>query len=300
MKSFLFITLQYLVPHHLLSRFVGWFAQTKIQWIKSLFIQQFIKHFNVNMNEAEREDPDSYINFNDFFCRALKSDARPIDSSDSSFVCPADGTISQLGKIENGRIFQAKGHDFTCEELLGGDSKNAELFKNGEFATIYLSPKDYHRLHMPIDGKLLKMTYVPGDLFSVNPTTVEHVPNLFARNERLVCVFETSVGPIALVLVGAMIVASIETVWSGQVAPFNKSIQQFFYTAQDISLSKGEEMGRFKLGSTIVVLTPENSIQWLDSLAAQSAVKMGESIAHLKPAADKASPIISTPSEQEL
>ncbi|VUD40676.1 Phosphatidylserine decarboxylase proenzyme [Thalassocella blandensis] len=282
MKSFLFITLQYLVPHHLLSRFVGWFAHTKIQWIKSLFIHKFIGHFHVDMSEAEREDPDSYENFNDFFCRALKPSARKIDHASLAFVSPADGTISQLGAINEQRIFQAKGHEFTCEELLGGDTENAQLFHNGQFATIYLSPKDYHRLHMPIDGKLLKMTYIPGELFSVNPTTVDHVPNLFARNERVACIFETSIGPVALVLVGAMIVASIETVWSGQVAPFNHDVQQFFYTNRDIFLKKGEEMGRFKLGSTIVVLTPSDTIEWQNSLTAESPVRMGEAIAQIK------------------
>lgn len=281
MKAFLFITLQYLVPHHTLSRIVGWFAQTKIVWIKSLFIQKFIAHFNVNMSEAEREDPESYENFNDFFTRALKPEARPICQESLSFVSPADGAISQMGTIQSNQIFQAKGHQYSTEALLGGDTENAAKFVDGSFATIYLSPKDYHRLHMPIDGKLIKMTYIPGKLFSVNPCTVENVDGLFARNERVVCIFETSFGPMALVLVGAMIVASIDTVWAGQIAPYKRDIQNFYYTNQEITLAKGEEMGRFKLGSTIIILTPAKTLEWQNTLTAQSPVKLGEAIARL-------------------
>lgn len=286
MKSFLFITAQYIVPHHLLSRIVGWFASTKIHWIKNTFIEKFIAKFNVNMQEAEVEDPRAYENFNAFFCRALKADARPIDTAEDAFVCPADGAVSQVGKIQHNLLFQAKGHHYTTEALLGGDQKLAAQFEGGEFTTIYLSPKDYHRLHMPIAGKLTSMTYIPGALFSVNPTTVNNVPNLFARNERAVCVFETSAGPVALVLVGAMIVAAIETAWAGQVAPTTGQIQNYFYTEQGISLDKGEEMGRFKLGSTIIILTGKDAIKWRDDLAAETPVRMGERLADIIAKAD--------------
>ncbi|WP_086930324.1 archaetidylserine decarboxylase [Agarilytica rhodophyticola] len=283
MKSFIFITLQYLTPQHLLSRCVGWFAATKIHWIKSLFINKFVATYKVNMNEAENSDPNSYACFNDFFCRPLKPDARPIDSTESGIVSPADGAFSQLGPINDGRIFQAKGHDFSAYELLGGDHNLAKEFTNGEFATIYLSPKDYHRLHMPITGELISMCYVPGDLFSVNPTTTENVPRLFARNERVICVFKTEIGPVALVLVGAMIVASIETIWAGQVAPIERKIHTTNYGLQEnITLQKGEEMGRFKLGSTIVMLFPENSLEWSEEISADSSIKMGELIAQYK------------------
>lgn len=233
------------------------------------------------MEEAENSDPDSYACFNDFFCRALKPDARPITPAETSIASPADGVFSQLGKIDDGRIFQAKGHDFSTYELLGGSHSLAKKFTHGEFATIYLSPKDYHRLHMPIDGELVSMSYVPGDLFSVNPTTTDNVPRLFARNERVVCIFETEFGPMALVLVGAMIVASIETIWAGQVAPLQRKVQTTNYLNQaTIKLKKGEEMGRFKLGSTIVMLFPENSMQWNEAINPESAIRMGEAIAN--------------------
>lgn len=279
MKNSIFIFLQHVVPQHLLSRIVGWFASTKIDWIRKLFIRQFIKTFNVNMTEALNENPDSYACFNDFFTRELKPDARTMELGDNTIISPADGCFSQLGRITNGRIFQAKGHAFTATELLGGDTHGAANFQNGKFATIYLSPKDYHRLHMPLSGKLRYMTYVPGDLFSVNPTTTENVPNLFARNERLVCVFDTAVGPVAMVLVGAMIVAAIETVWAGQVTPYKKSIQTTRYDSHlDIHLKQGEEMGLFKLGSTIILLFPENAIAWEEKIRADMPVTLGQKI----------------------
>lgn len=279
MKTFLFILLQYITPQHALSRMVGGLANSKIGWLKSLFITKFIETYNVNMDEALESDPQHYACFNDFFCRALKPDARPISTEAGTIVCPADGAVSQAGKIKNGRIFQAKGRDYSALELIGGNQELADTFANGSFSTVYLSPKDYHRLHMPLAGKLISMTHVPGDLFSVNPATTDNVPRLFARNERVVCVFDTGLGPVALVLVGAMIVASVETTWAGLVAPVGKQVSTVEYGTQPIEFAKGDEFARFKLGSTIVMLFPENSMEWNDNFTAMSSVQMGESIA---------------------
>ncbi|MEH6343828.1 MAG: archaetidylserine decarboxylase [Bermanella sp.] len=278
-KDSLFIFLQYLIPQHALSRLVGWFASSEIGFIKSTFINNFAKKYGINMQEAKQEDLNAYASFNDFFTRELKDGARPIAESEGTLVSPADGAVSQLGKIELGRVFQAKGRDFSVTELLGGDSDRAATFLNGDFATIYLSPKDYHRVHMPCAGKLLETIYVPGDLFSVNPTTAQGVDGLFARNERLVCMFETEYGPMALVLVGAMIVAGIETVWSGQVCPLPKQAQVQDYTQTEIRLEKGEEMGRFKLGSTVVLCFPENAVSFMEEVKAESPLMMGEALA---------------------
>lgn len=277
-KDTLFILLQVMTPQHLLSRLVGWFADTKISWIKGPFIDIFIRVFNVDMTEALDSNPKHYACFNDFFCRALKSDVRPIDHS-ALCVSPADGTVSQAGKIQGERIFQAKGRWYSTTELLGGNQRLAEHFLEGEFATIYLAPKDYHRLHMPIDGRLLSMTHVPGDLFSVNPATANNIDALFARNERLICVFDTPSGKIALILVGAMIVASIETTWAGLVAPAGKTLTEFDYQAPPINLRKGEEFARFKLGSTIIMLAQKNSLAWLDNINAGQGLRMGQAIA---------------------
>ena len=215
----LFIAFQYIIPQHLLSRIVGWLAECEWSVLKMWLINLFISQYNVNMSEALDENPASYKNFNSFFTRELKPDARPIVADDAVIVSPADGAISQLGDISYGRIFQAKGQSYTAVELLGGNSELASEFDDGAFATIYLSPKDYHRVHMPMTGTLRETIYIPGDLFSVNQTTAENVPRLFSRNERLVAVFDTAAGPMAMVLVGALIVAGIETVWGGQVAP---------------------------------------------------------------------------------
>jgi phosphatidylserine decarboxylase len=255
----------------------GWLGETSISWIKNPFTNWFVQQYGVNMSEAIVEDPTAYKSFNDFFTRALKDGARPIDSEDSSIVSPADGAISQLGDIKNGRIFQAKGQDFSLTELLGGDLDIAKPFMGGKFATVYLSPKDYHRVHMPMNGKLKSMIHVPGDLFSVNTTTAENVPRLFARNERTVCIFDTDIGPMAVVLVGAMIVASIETVWAGQTTPLKREIKTTHYPQNDkIELQKGEEMGRFKLGSTAVVLFAKDAMSWDEDYQAGSATVMGK------------------------
>ncbi len=278
-KDSLFVFLQHIIPQHALSRLVGWFASCEIELIKSTFITKFAKKYQVNMDEALIEDLSSFASFNDFFTRELKASARPISEGEGLLVSPADGAVSQLGKIELGKVFQAKGRDFSVTTLLGGDTERASKFLNGEFATIYLSPKDYHRLHMPCAGTLLETVYVPGDLFSVNPTTAQGVDGLFARNERLVCMFETEYGPMAMVLVGAMIVAGIETVWSGQVCPLSKTEQVQDYTQSEIRLEKGQEMGRFKLGSTVVLCFPENSVKFLEEIKAESPLMMGQALA---------------------
>lgn len=282
MKDKLFILFQYVVPQHLLSRAVGRLAECTNSRIKNWIIQRFIKQFNVDMSEAERQQPEQFLNFNDFFTRTLKEGARPIAEGEDIVVSPADGAISEMGTLQYGRILQAKGHSYSAVSLLGGCTERAKPFINGEFSTIYLSPKDYHRVHMPVAGALKEAYYIPGDLFSVNQTTANNVDSLFARNERLVCLFETERGPMAMVLVGAMIVAGIETVWSGQVAPLKKEAMKLFSTEADtpLLLDKGAEMGRFKLGSTVILLFPEGVINWRDHLAAGAPVKMGEVIAH--------------------
>ena len=281
MKEQLFIVLQQLVPQHLISRFVGFFAQCKVPLVKNQFIRWFIAKYDVDMSLAKIEDPEAFADFNAFFTRELKPGVRPIDSQ-CDLVFPADGAISQLGDIHNGRIFQAKGKDFSLSAILGADPALVAKFEQGRFATIYLSPKDYHRVHMPITGKLIETIYIPGDLYSVNQSTAENIDELFARNERLVVIFETAVGPMAMILVGAMIVAGIETIWGGQVCPIAKALQkQHFCNSQrpEIIIEKGEEMGRFKLGSTVVLLFAEDAINWKEHLFPKMPTKLGESMA---------------------
>ena len=275
----LFILFQHIVPQHCLSRLTGWLAQVRHPlWLKNFVIQQFVRHFEVNMAEAQQPDPTAFASFNDFFTRELQIGARPI--ADADLVCPADGAISQLGAIEEGRIFQAKGQSFSTRELLGGDEERAAQFSGGQFATIYLSPRDYHRVHMPLAGQLSASSYIPGDLFSVNAVTAENVERLFARNERLVCYFDTDVGPMAMILVGAMVVAGIETVWSGQVAPATNAptVVDYQHLPQPISLAKGDEMGRFKLGSTVILLFPKDSMSWDERYVAGTATRLGEAL----------------------
>lgn len=287
-KNRAFALLQEFVPQHLLSRLVGKLADCQVKWVKNLFIKTFAKQYKVDMTEAQEEDLEAYSSFNAFFTRALKPSARTVSPDPSKIVCPADGAISQLGDIEHGRIYQAKGHDYTLESLLAGRTSLAEEFADGSFATIYLSPKDYHRVHMPLDGRLREMIYVPGDLFSVNTATTAEVNGLFARNERLICIFDTAVGPMAMVLVGAMIVAGIETVWSGQEAPPVRKIKSSRYdqTPSPIVLVKGQEMGRFKLGSTVILLFGKDMIDWLDDYQAGSDTRLGKSLAHIRELTD--------------
>ncbi|QEY65238.1 phosphatidylserine decarboxylase [Metapseudomonas lalkuanensis] len=282
MKERLFIISQYLLPHHLLSRLAGCIAECRVQWFKNAFTTWFAKRYQVNMSEALVEDVTAYEHFNAFFTRALKPGARPLDETPGAILCPADGAISQIGPIEHGRCFQAKGHSFSVLELLGGDAERAAPFMGGEFATVYLSPKDYHRVHAPLGGTLREMVYVPGRLFSVNQSTAENVPELFARNERVVCIFDTERGPMAVVLVGAMIVASIETTWAGLVTPPKRELKTFSYdeaARAPITLAKGDELGRFKLGSTAIVLFGPDQVRWAENAWPGSQVRMGQLLA---------------------
>ncbi len=283
MQRNLFIALQRLAPQRMLSRAAGLLAGTSNATIKNLFVRWFVQRYRVDMTEALVEDPTAYASFNDFFTRALKPGARAIDPGAGAVVCPADGAISQIGTISAGRVFQAKGQDFSVTELLGGDATAAADFANGHFVTVYLSPRDYHRVHMPLAGTLTRMTHVPGDLFSVNTVTAEEVPRLFARNERVVCHFATSAGPMVVVLVGAMIVASIETVWAGLVTPVPRRTRTIDYAGnKTVALQKGAEMGRFLLGSTAIVLLPAGTVSWRSDLGPLSSVRMGEKIGELR------------------
>ncbi len=274
----LFVLLQYVLPHHLISRIAGMLANCQVGWIKNTFISWFIKRYQVNMSEAASPDPLAYTCFNDFFTRQLKSDARTTDDNPRSVICPADGAISALGTINSDTIFQAKGRSYSLTALLGGDADRAAAFSNGSFMTVYLSPRDYHRVHMPLAGTLKEQVYVPGRLFSVNQTTAEGVDRLFARNERVVCIFDTDHGPMAIVLVGAMIVAGIETVWAGQVAPAPHGLQSVDYSQQapPVHLERGLEVGRFKLGSTAIVIFGDSMVKWNEDLESGCAVLMGQ------------------------
>lgn len=276
----LFIALQYLLPQHLLSRLAGYLADTNIAWLKNFLIERFIAHFDVDMSETPGTRAEDYLTFNAFFTRPLNGNARPIDPAPGGIVSPADGLVSEVGNIVDGSLLQAKGQRYTLAALLGSNAELAEEFSDGQFLTVYLSPRDYHRVHMPLEGTLRKSIYVPGELFSVNGTTSEHVPNLFARNERLICVFDNPATPFVLVLVGAVIVAGIETVWSGQIAPKPRSACITDYS-RAIVLDRGEEMGRFKLGSTVIALFPKDSVELFDSLDAGSMLRMGSGIGKL-------------------
>ena len=265
---------QYLVPQHGLSRLVGSLAESRHPLVKDTFIRRFAARYQIDMSQAAQPDLGAYENFNAFFTRALKDGARPIDNRPDSIVCPADGAVSQLGPITEDRIFQAKGHSYTLADLLASEV-DAAPYVGGQFATIYLSPRDYHRVHMPLGGKLVKSVYVPGELFSVNTRTAEQVPNLFARNERLVAHFDTAAGPMVVVLVGAMIVASIETVWGG-VEAIGPDVRVTDLSAQGITLDTGAEMGRFRLGSTAIVLFGPDVMQWEAEYQAGSPTRMGQ------------------------
>ena len=277
MPEIFFVWLQYLLPKQALTVFAGLVAQAKAGRLTTALISWFVGKYHVNMSEAANGDLGSYSSFNEFFTRALRSDVRPLAMAD--FVCPVDGAISQFGKIEQDQIFQAKGHHYSTAALVGGDSSLAAQFQNGDFATIYLSPKDYHRIHMPCDAWLVRMIYVPGSLFSVNPVTARGVPGLFARNERVVCVFKTAYGPMVLTLVGATIVGSMATVWHGVVNPSrSREVREWQYDKQPVALKKGEEMGRFLLGSTVVLLFPKSTLMFNQDWKPAGAVRMGEAM----------------------
>jgi len=267
------VFLQYLIPQHLLSNLMHRFARIEIIWLKNAFLRWFVKKYGVNLAEAEREKIEDYCHINDFFTRSLKSSVRAI--ADTVIVSPVDGIVSQAGDIKSSQIFQAKGHYYSVEQLLADESSTQ--FEGGQFATIYLSPKDYHRIHMPFDGQLKSMKYIPGDLFSVNQKTLEAVDGLFARNERLVCCFDTVFGEVTVVLVGAIFVGSMETVWQGQVTPpYEKVVRSYDYSDKAFSLSKGDELGRFNMGSTVIILLPEGAPML--NLHAGHILKMGQGL----------------------
>ncbi|GLR72526.1 archaetidylserine decarboxylase [Agaribacter marinus] len=270
---------QYILPKHLISRFLGFIAEKELGVITQSLIKLFIKAFNINMQEAQLESPSDYKTFNAFFTRPLKEGIRPIDENANALCHPVDGAVSQFGDIKGDSIFQAKGHEYSLTTLLGGKPEIAETFKDGKFATIYLAPSDYHRIHMPIDGKLTDTLHVPGELFSVNPLTAQNVPSLFARNERVVALFDTTVGKVAMVLVGATVVASIETVWQGTVSPpAGKYVQHWQHDKEEITLSKGDEMGRFKLGSTVILCFENERIDFTE-ISAGMVTRLGKELA---------------------
>ena len=272
---------QYLLPKQALTRFAGTVASARRGGVPTQIIRRFVARYGVDMNEAAEPDIAAYASFNDFFTRALKPGVRPLAHAD--LVCPVDGAISQFGAIDRDQLMQAKGHRYSTTALVGGDAELAARFEHGHFATLYLSPKDYHRIHMPCAGRLLRMIYVPGALFSVNPTTARGVPGLFARNERVVCVFETDHGPLVLALVGATIVGSMATVWHGGVnPPRSKRLREWRYDRPDdqrVELAQGEEMGRFLLGSTVVLLMPNGALRFNPDWAPGRAIRMGEAMA---------------------
>ncbi|MBK7765762.1 MAG: phosphatidylserine decarboxylase [Sulfuritalea sp.] len=266
---------QYLLPKHALTAFAGTFATARLGGITTRVIHWFVGRYGVNMAEAANPDIGSYASFNEFFTRPLKPDVRPL--APAEFVCPVDGAISQFGVIERDQIFQAKGHRYSTTALVGGDRELAAQFQDGSFATLYLSPKDYHRIHMPCDGRLLRMIHVPGELFSVNPVTARGVPGLFARNERVVCVFESARGPFVLALVGATIVGSMATAWHGVVNPPRPGrLREWRYEDRQLHLRQGEEMGRFLLGSTVVLLFPKDTLRFNPEWSQERVVRQGE------------------------
>lgn len=274
------ILLQYLLPHHFLSRFIGAIAKCRWRWLKTLMIKWFIKKYQIDMTVVAEKDLDKYQNFNEFFTRKLAPKARPIARAKKTIVSPVDGHFSQIGNINKDTIIQAKGHNFNLASLIG--TEHADKFVNGEFATIYLSPQDYHCIHMPLAGKLTDMIHIPGRLFSVQPDIISSVPNLYARNERVVNIFQTEVGPIAVILVGAMLVASIKTVWAGEVTPPTRNMVSCWnYEQQEIALAKGEELGCFQFGSTVILLFPEKTIAWEKGIYPEQSVLMGRKIGQI-------------------
>jgi phosphatidylserine decarboxylase len=281
MNDRLFLLIQHLLPKRALTEAIGALARTRGGALSHFAIRQFIAHYRVNMAEAANPAVESYDTFNDFFTRPLRDGARPL--ADAPWVCPVDGAISQFGAIKRDRIFQAKGHDYTTRALVGGDAALAAHFDDGAFATLYLAPKDYHRIHMPAAGRLTRMIHVPGDLYSVNPATARGVPGLFARNERVVCVFETEHGPFVLALVGATIVGSMATVWHGVVNPPRPgTVREWRYGGaghmHSVALDRGAEMGRFLLGSTVVMLFARNTVRFQPQWAPERAVRLGEAM----------------------
>lgn len=283
MTDFLKTFWQYLVPQHTLSNAMHWLTQIEWAPFKNLFIAQFARLYRIRWDEAERQKPEDYLHFNDFFTRALRDGARPIDRQENAIISPVDGHISQQGRIVGHQLVQAKGFQYTTHALLGGDISLAKCFDQGNFSVIYLSPRDYHRIHIPLSGRLLSMTYIPGKLFAVNPATVRTIPELFARNERVVLTFETDIGIVALVMVGAIFVGSMEVVWMGKITPpYDHTLQYWDYHDADIRFEKGAEIARFNMGSTIVLLTQADAIDDLRLKTEGSDIKMGEVLTYQK------------------
>ena len=279
------IALHYLLPQLAITRAAGWLAERRWGSVTHFIIKAFAKQYQVNLAEAEKSSPSDYATFNEFFIRPLRAGARPIEAAPDYLCLPADGRVSESGKIDANRLIQAKGHFFTLETLLAEDTEMAAKFQDGDFITTYLSPSDYHRVHMPCDATLRKMVYVPGELFSVNPFLAEHVPNLFARNERLICEFETEFGPMVQILVGATVTASMSTVWAGVVNPPRPDeVVEYHYNTEGegvIRLKKGEEMGAFRLGSTVINLFPKGAVVLELYLQAGEKTRMGEKLGRL-------------------
>jgi len=277
---------QHLLPQHLLSGLM--YRLTRVTWtpLKNFLITSFIRIYNVDMSIAARPDPADYVHFNDFFTRGLTPSARLVDGAADAVVSPVDGIVSQAGTITGGKLIQAKGMDYSIEALLAGDQTLANTFANGDFITLYLSPRDYHRIHMPVTGTLKSMSYIPGDLFSVNPATTETIDKLFARNERVIQVFDTEIGSMALIMVGAIFVGSMETVWAGQLTPAtgrNPSIVDYTNSGKPVRLLKGEEMGRFNMGSTVILLFENNRLSWENAIQAEYRVELGQKIGRFRP-----------------
>lgn len=277
-KKFL-VFLQHLIPQHFCSRLFARLADSRIKWLKNLLINWFIKHYRIDLQSAIKQRAEDFASFNEFFIRQLKPGARPLATEKNAVISPVDGSLSQWGEISQGRLIQAKGFDYSLESLLA-DSKFAANFVSGQFATLYLSPKDYHRVHMPFAGELLEMTYVPGNLFAVNTATTNQIPAIFAKNERVICIFNTEIGKMAVILVGALLVAGIHTAWAGKVTPNQtKTVKSISY--EGLSLARGEELGYFCMGSTVIVLFEPQRVNFAQNLVANQAVKYGEKIATL-------------------
>src|SRR5262245_2837622 len=282
----MFVAVQYVLPHHLLSRIVHWATRREsVSW-KNALIRAFLRHFDVNMDEAAVPDPFSYSSFNHFFTRALRADARPLATAADSVACPVDGLVSAAGTIEGDMLFQAKGHHYSLGALLAGNELLARRFQGGRFATLYLAPHNYHRVHMPVSGTLATTTHVPGRLFSVNTSTAACVPGLFARNERVICAFDTECGPLAVILVGALFVGSMSTVWAGDITPRSgRRPSQIAANARHIHLEQGAEVGRFNMGSTVILLMAGN-VEWSATLRTGKSVRVGESIGTVRVASE--------------
>lgn len=283
MKDRIFALIQTLLPHHFLSSLMFKVTRIKVSWFKNFFIGKFITIYNVDMSQAQNENFTSYESFNAFFTRPLKPTARPLAEGANTILSPVDGTVSEVGRIQNDQVFQAKGKNFSLEKLVGGSPERAQFYRNGYFATLYLSPRDYHRIHMPISGRIREMVHVPGRLFSVSPSTARSVNGLFARNERVVAGFSTDAGPMAMIMVGAIFVSSMETVWAGTITPpRGNNLRQWSYdTQKPIHLDRADEMGRFNMGSTVILLFSENSIQWNDDLKCGKKIQFGEKLGEI-------------------